>query len=524
MVLDPDGIVKSYHISAEELAKANARGESVDEVGEDYSDHQYFIDAWANPGEFVYTDATASASGVITQDSEDVTISHSIMDEYSGEYSASLHYSLDLDVVFDMVAYRTNGIFDQEEYDERGLGESGDQYLVQTSTKYLYSLSRFQKTEREGVLSLKIDTVGVQNAISNGLHYGIYDDYRGVPIVGYTWNFASQVSGTDHRVPEDVVKRCSFNLPWIYVLEVDEDEIFEPIHDIEAQNNSVIMVIVLVLIAATVIIFAIGTIISGNLASGVVSLSNNMEKGASGDLSQSKEEKIILEKIEKKGDEIGSLCVSYTELLNNIRVVVNGTQESVGILTTTSEDLLSGSEEINASAEEVASTSQAMSNGATSQTELIAEINMDIRDMSNLVGEIVKKIQRNTEEVSQIALQTNILALNAGIEASRAGDYGRGFAVVAENVRKLSDQSKVAAEQIALVADEIAEKLQKSFDKIGSSMVNVVSVSEETAASAEEVAAAAEEMTATIEQLSSAAQELTVQSENSQKMIGKFKL
>ena len=111
---------------------------------------------------------------------------------------------------------------------------------------------------------------------------------------------------------------------------------------------------------------------------------------------------------------IGSVDVLFTEMDNNSKLM-RGTASS----------LSSTSEEVNASSEEVASTSQAMSDGATTQTELILNVNADIDTLQRVVEDIVKKIQLNTQEVAQIALQTNILALNAGIEASRAGDYGR---------------------------------------------------------------------------------------------------
>lgn len=273
-----------------------------------------------------------------------------------------------------------------------------------------------------------------------------------------------------------------------------------------------------------IILIAFSFVLSNAITGRIKVIQNSMKRGADGDLTLNEEESQKIAEILSGKDEVSDLAVAYGYLLDNVKLVVQSTQGSISILNATSEDMLSGMEEINSSAEEVASTSQAMSDGATTQTELITEVNENVIDVQKIVEDIVAKIQLNTQEVSQIALQTNILALNAGIEASRAGDYGRGFAVVAENVRKLSDQSKLASERIEAVAGEIRETLQASFTKISSVMVNVVSVSEETAASAEEVAAAAEEMTATIEELTSASQELVSQAESSQKMINKFKI
>ncbi len=212
-----------------------------------------------------------------------------------------------------------------------------------------------------------------------------------------------------------------------------------------------------------------------------------------------------------------------TTFINEIIVYAKSLVEEVAttsqIIADSSNNLAVGAEEVNSSAEEVASTSQAMSDGATSQTEMITEVNERINDLQSIMNDIVKKIQLNTQEVSQISLQTNILALNAGIEASRAGDYGRGFAVVAENVRKLSDQSKLASERIETVADEINNVIIRTFTDITSLMLNVVSVSEETAASAEEVAAAAEEMTSTMEEVSALSGTLSEQAKKSNNLL-----
>lgn len=292
--------------------------------------------------------------------------------------------------------------------------------------------------------------------------------------------------------------------------------------DVESNVSSAITLIIIMLISAIAVGIAVTIIINKTVAKPVKNVAAAMDKGKTGDIRLDPIETDYLSMVSKRNDEIGSLGSSFSMFINNLRGLIAESASNVKILATSSENIVSGAEEINASSEEVASTSQAMSDGATTQTELISEVNVKITDAQRLVDEIVAKIQLNTQEVAQIALQTNILALNAGIEASRAGDYGRGFAVVAENVRKLSDQSKLASERIEAVAADIRETLQSSFHDISQTMVNVVSVSEETAASAQEVAAAAEEMTATIEELSSAANELSQQAEKSQQSIDIF--
>jgi methyl-accepting chemotaxis protein len=308
-----------------------------------------------------------------------------------------------------------------------------------------------------------------------------------------------------------------YGLSWVAISLIPESEVTDKVQEPIYYSIGVALVSV-VLLSLFAIFF------SNMLARRINNLKDSSEKIADGDLTVYSGDDSSKLGVNGETDEIGQLQVNFVQMITQLREMVSSTQDSVRTLNSTSEELFSGAEEINASAEEVASTSQAMSNGATSQTELITEVTTDIYNITKMVDEIIGKIQGNTEEVAQIALQTNILALNAGIEASRAGDYGRGFAVVAENVRKLSDQSKNASDQIALVATEISDRLKGSFDKISNTMANIVSVSEETAASAEEVAAAAEEMTATIEELSSAAQELTSQAENSDKMIGVFQV
>lgn len=203
------------------------------------------------------------------------------------------------------------------------------------------------------------------------------------------------------------------------------------------------------------------------------------------------------------GNIIGALNEAI-DLTGKLVENLNATNEIISAAT----ELSSVSDEISASSEEVASSSQSMSDVANQQAQHVQEIVDKLQYLDQAISNIISQIQENSEVVSQIALQTNILALNAGIEASRAGDYGRGFAVVAENVRRLSDESKRAAENIISVSDVVTQTLKSAFDDIRFKIEEVSALSEETAASSEEVASTSEEMSSAMEELSASASEL----------------
>lgn len=324
------------------------------------------------------------------------------------------------------------------------------------------------------------------------------------------------------------------------------------------------------IIVDTILGLLIAFFIKRSISSPIRKLVSSVAVVADGDLTQ---DDITV----KSKDEIKDLAMAFNRMKQNLQSLIGSISNNVIHVTSSAEELSASTEEVTRTSQEMNSNMDMISAGAETSavsaresslameetalgvhriaesTQLLNESAADteklardrgeavklasdqmavIYESSNLTSELIKRLSEQTIEIEKmtniitdITEQTNLLALNAAIEAARAGEHGKGFAVVADEVRKLAEQSKASANQIVTltagiqgdtknveraVSDSLknVEQGVKVIDEAGDAFISIIEAVQSMSAQIADISAATEEISASAEQVSASIQEI----------------
>ena len=275
-------------------------------------------------------------------------------------------------------------------------------------------------------------------------------------------------------------------------------------------------------------------------------------------------------RLKQSVDNTTSTARNLEELTHKSNAEAESSKDAVHFVTTLAASSLDAMNHANRSVEEVSHAANMTATSATEGAEAsssTATISQNaVSGVQHFIGKLAsveKASQENSQSISEvgssvaaisefvntirnIASQTNLLALNAAIEAARAGEAGRGFAVVADEVRKLAEESNVASHQVAELieklqnntaasinatqqstqvisevivdADKTQQQLREALDAIGrinDSMQTIAAAAEEQAASSNEIAHSINQVTESTQELSKKITDVNRATENS---------
>lgn len=199
---------------------------------------------------------------------------------------------------------------------------------------------------------------------------------------------------------------------------------------------------------------------------------------------------------------------SFSHMLEQLRSLINNILGMSEQVAAHAEEIAAASNEVSSSSTSISSIMEHISQGTQRQVTKVEEAEAAEKSFEDTIDESFDQLFEGIEHVQEISEATNLLALNASIEAQRAGEYGRGFGIVASNVRRLAEDAHTYSSDIVNILYDVESKVKESQKNISKSISEIRGVSEEVASSSTEVSASTEEQAATLEEMSAVTQQL----------------
>lgn len=427
----------------------------------------------------------------------------------------------------------------------------------------------------------------------------------------YSWNFPNEPDRFGQKI---MYNKLDSNWGWV----VTAGSYME---DFNESSNRILWTVLIILISSLTVGLVVVFLFADNISKSIVRVRNQLQNMSDNNLS--------IEDLQlNRNDEIGELADSMNLMKNNLTHIIENISDVSSTLAAYSEELTASAEETNRATDQIVVSIQSISEGSELQSTMAQNSEQTVQTMAKSIHDIqfymehvrkaadqsFEKVQRGKEElgnssnkmgeiqtktsqaassihqlgsksneignivglIADISAQTNLLALNAAIEAARAGEHGKGFAVVADEVRKLAEESNRSAAQINQLVHDIQGDIEQSvqmmsegeqsvregieslrftgeeFEQIEESTIEIVNEAKRVSSSisqvndgteqmvqaaektaemvqqsaemTETVAAASEEQSASIQEVAAASASLSKMAEELGKIVGQFQL
>lgn len=447
------------------------------------------------------------------------------------------------------------------------IGKEGYVFIIDDKGNYVLS-----KNNEQNGLSIweSKDVKGnfvFQNIIKQGLKLG----ERQTGVMRYTSQNNNETKVTDKIVSFSHIPDRS----WILGINAIKDEVYAK------ELKNVLSMLVPIGVAFLMLGGALIYMYANSLTKSLQKLEKLFVQVDNGNLNIEVDEALY-----KNGTEIGQMSRAFYKMIDTLKSVISTIKNNITTTAASAEQLSTSAQQVNASMQQFMVTVDSVAKGALSVSRGATEVQQasdltstsaenggkaaqvvkekmsainstTIENASKIkaLGERSNKISDIVETINSISEQTNLLALNAAIEAARAGEAGRGFAVVADEVRKLAEESSQATEQISDLIEDIKREINsavgsmdknttqvnegassiqdalKSFeaipvlvDNVNQSLMKMVSAAEENATGTNLLSSSIQQVTSAMQQVSSAAQQLNAGAEELAQMASNFKI